>query len=83
MTGTVDSLGRVWSHDALDRLLADPEVQHVVQSAKAILYPGPGRFGQRSFKAWAKREGRSKPGIALLFLLCLRSKQWDHLGGRT
>jgi hypothetical protein len=82
MTGTVDSLGRAWSHGALDRLLADPGVQHVVQAAKAVLYPAPGRFAQRSFEAWAKRKGRSKAGIALLFLLCLRSKQWDHLGGR-
>lgn len=30
MTGASDSLGRVWSHDKLDRLLADPDVTAIV-----------------------------------------------------
>lgn len=76
----VDSLGRGWRLSKLDELLADVSVLQIVVKAERIGGYDPHRqigLDQKRVRAWAKRQGRSAPGTALLLLLCARSAILD------
>lgn len=81
MNASCDFLGRMWPHEKLDRLLADPGVMAAVEEMDcAGRAPGRGRpFQAKLARAWADAAGRSEPAFALLLLLRFR---WFTLSSR-
>ncbi|WP_426313884.1 hypothetical protein ACN9MF_20435 [Methylobacterium fujisawaense] len=71
-TRTRDHLGRVWSHDKLDRLLEDPQVAAVVDEFEAALYDAAGHPKIGRGETWAYGQGRSESEFALLIMLWYR-----------
>lgn len=65
MTATPDCLGRAWAHTKLDALLADPGVARSVREARAV--------NPRELAQWGFDRGWTRPGLALLQLLCWRA----------
>lgn len=72
MTRTRDHLGRVWSHDKLDRLLEDPQVAAVVDEFEAAWCDADGHYSLARATTWAHGQGRSEAEIALLIMLWYR-----------
>lgn len=64
-----DSLGRPWPLTKLARLLGDADVQRAVAEANRVGRTGS-RLDSKAVHAWAKEQGRSDTGAALLVLLC-------------
>ncbi|MCJ2098974.1 hypothetical protein [Methylobacterium sp. E-046] len=72
MTHTSDHLGRVWAHDKLDHLLSDPEVVATVETMDRAARWHGGEFELSRARGWARAQGRSEAGLALLVMLWWR-----------
>lgn len=72
MTAIPDAHGNRWILAELDQPLCDPAVARVVIRANERGRNKHGTWQHGRFYAWARKDGRSEPGIALLFLLVWR-----------